>query len=144
MPRLRPSIALIALVLLALVYVAGRDFYVDRALHFALRTDAVTIDYRRELSIPYRHIAAVSFFKVPPAMKGSFLQEIGRSRIGPFNVEGVGRVEMYSPEEKHSLLIIQTMNKRYGLAPPNGARFYRDLLARLPGRRTPPSIGAAH
>lgn len=141
MPRSRPNIILLAVVLLALVYVAGRDFYVERSLRFALRPDAVTINYRRELTIPYRQITAVSYFKVPPPMKGSFLQEIGRSRIGPFEVEGVGRVGVYSPDEKRPLLIIQTPDKRYGLAPLKADRFHLDLLARLPERR-PPSIGA--
>jgi len=140
MPRLRPNLVLIAVVLLALVYVTGRDLYVNRSLRFALRPDAVAVDYRRELTIPYGQITALSFFKVPPAMKGSFLQEIGRSRIGLFAVEGAGQVEMYSPDGKRPFLIIQALGKRYGLAPPKADRFYRDLLARLPERR-PPTIG---
>jgi len=142
MPRLRPNIVLVAVILAGLVYIAGKDVYIDRHLTYGLSRDALVIRYHGRVVLPYREIRNVTFFSKPPSLKGSWLATLGRSRLGLFYLPGVGQVEMYSADEKRPLIVVLKGYRLYGLAPREGERFYRALLSRLPGRSTGESIGA--
>lgn len=131
----RSNLIMTAVVLSLLVFILGRDAFLARRIRYELGGEAIVVTYPR-ISLLYREITSLTFYREPPPLKSSFFSSIGRGRVGRFYLAGHGWVQVSSPDyEKRPLLVVEAGDRLYGLSPREGEEFYQELLSRLPAKR---------
>lgn len=111
-------VILIAALIIALVY-QGTN------IDYKIEKGNISINWFTGVIIPIKDIAEIKVLDKAPKMKKIIGVELFGIKQGTFDMEGFGRVKVYSGDISRKMVIVRTKQFTYGLTPDNTTRFVK-------------------